>query len=84
MLCSVPLFTSVFAQSPPNTSSPLPATPIQAKNEFLSKEPYVIESTQNTVRFESDGKGYRDFVLQVRIQSEFAVREFGFPAPKDI
>jgi tetratricopeptide (TPR) repeat protein len=42
-----------------------------------SGEPYVVELLQNKYRFEANGTGYHDFVGQIRIKSENAIREFG-------
>ena len=46
-------------------------------DDSYAKEPYVYDLVQTAVRFEPDGKGYRDLILRVRIQSESAVHEFG-------
>jgi hypothetical protein len=56
--------------SPPKQANPHPDDP-------TSKEAYIFELLQSTVRFEADGKGQRDFILRARIQSESAVHEFG-------
>src|SRR5215467_2310690 len=68
-------------QSP---SAPTPLSPSSAPssakppaNDSNDKEPYIFELIQNKIVFETDGKGYRDFVGRVRILSESAVRQFG-------
>ena len=43
----------------------------------MGRVAYVYDLVQTAVRFELDGKGYRDLILRVRIQSESAVHEFG-------
>jgi len=42
-----------------------------------SKEAFVVELLQQNERFEADGKGQRELILRVRVQSESAVRQFG-------
>ena len=51
-------------------------SPKEEKPDYAS-EPYVIEQLRSSVRYEADGKGQREQILNVRIQSESAVREFG-------
>ena len=66
------------AQAPPaSTAATSGPTTSLSKDDSYAKEPYVYELVQTTVRFEADGKGQRDMVLRVRIQSESAVHEFG-------
>lgn len=50
-----------LATAPPTTANP----------------PFVLELLQTKVSFEADGKGSRDIVARIRINSESAVRDFG-------
>src|SRR5262245_5059387 len=65
-------------QQSPAAATPRPANSGKPRGgDGNDKEPYVFELIQNKIVFETDGKGYRDFVGRVRIKSESAVREFG-------
>ena len=68
------------AQEPKPTSVSQATDSNRSKEESYSKEPYVYELIESHVRFEADGKGQRDLVARVRIQSESAVHEFGLMA----
>ena len=71
-------FQSIAAQeTPPSGVKPASesVTPSQANNK--SDEPYVVELLRNKILFEADGKGVRDLTLNVRVNAESAVREFG-------
>lgn len=59
----------------PSGSPPSPAAVSQAHT--YEKEPYVFELIESHIRFEADGKGERDLIVRVRVQSESAVRELG-------
>ena len=66
LLCFLVL-KPAFAQAPkPSTDQPL-----------FAGEPYFIELLQTKIRFEQDGKGERDLLLRLHVQSESAIREFG-------
>ena len=67
----------IRAQARTDSPAVSPASVKQPTDESYAKEPYVYELVQSTVRFDADGKGSRDLVLRVRIQSESAVHEFG-------
>jgi hypothetical protein len=68
-------FTPKQAPQASPTVSSAPAN--HPTDDSYAKEPYVYDLVQTAVRFEPDGKGYRDLILRVRIQSESAVHEFG-------
>jgi hypothetical protein len=53
------------------------AAPSKTEDPSYASEPYVVEQLRTTVRFEADGKGQKEQILRVRVQSESAVREFG-------
>jgi len=73
------LLSSPFsqAQAPPVSPAATSTPPKHSHDESYDKEPYIYELIQSAVRFEPDGKGYRDLILRVRVQSESAVHEFG-------
>src|SRR6266550_2732963 len=48
-----------------------------SEKDSNSLEAYVFELIQTRIAFDANGKGYRDVVARVRINSESAVREFG-------
>ena len=86
---SVALFFAVFVLFPTRVGA-VPAQESSAKsavrtttsakaseNDSNSLEAYVFELIQTRIAFDADGKGYRDVVARVRINSESAVREFG-------
>src|SRR5260370_2104560 len=79
LLLTINLLSTSFTQgqnaplSPAATSEPTKLS----NDESYGKEPYIYELIQSAVRFEPDGKGQRDLILRVRIQSESAVHEFG-------
>ena len=54
------------AGQPPPTAPPATAN-----------APFVVELLQTKVNFEADGKGSRDTVVRIRMNSESAVRDFG-------
>jgi tetratricopeptide (TPR) repeat protein len=62
------------APNRPSASNP-PAN--HSSDDLYTKEPYVFELIDRHVRFESDGKGQRNLIMRIRIQSESAVHEFG-------
>jgi hypothetical protein len=66
----------VFAFSVSTAFSQTLTSPDAEKPDYAS-EPYVIEQLRTSVRYEADGRGQREQILNVRIQSESAVREFG-------
>lgn len=59
---------AVCSQSPPASGPDITK---------YATEPYVIEELHKAYRIEADGKGQRESVVRVRVQSESAVREFG-------
>jgi tetratricopeptide (TPR) repeat protein len=65
------------AQAPVTSAAVSSAPSSQSADDSHAKEPYVYELVQTAVRFEPDGKGYRDLIVRVRIQSESAVHGFG-------
>lgn len=75
-LCFLILKTA-FAQAPASPPKPSPNRPASTDQPLFAGEPYIIESLQNKIRFEPDGKGERDLLLRLRVQSESAIREFG-------
>src|SRR5260370_13297497 len=64
-------------QTPPVFPAATSAPTKLSNDESYGKEPYIYELIQSAVHFEPDGKGHRDLILRVRIQSESAVHEFG-------
>src|SRR5260370_18107270 len=64
-------------QTPPVFPAATSAPTKLSNDESYGKEPYIYELIQSSVHFEPDGKGHRDLILRVRIQSESAVHEFG-------
>jgi tetratricopeptide (TPR) repeat protein len=68
-------FTKAQAPSGATATSAVPTKP--SNDESYAKEPFIYELVQSAVHFEPDGKGHRDLILRVRIQSESAVHEFG-------
>jgi uncharacterized protein DUF3857/transglutaminase superfamily protein/tetratricopeptide repeat protein len=73
----VSLIPSVMTAQAPSSAQ---GRPDLRSQDYLAKESYVFESIQNRVRFEAEGKGQRDVIFRVRIQSESSVREFGLLA----
>ena len=73
------LLSSPFTQgqTPPVSPAATSAPTKLSNDESYGKEPYIYELIQSAARFEPDGKGHRDLILRVRIQSESAVHEFG-------
>lgn len=67
-------------QTPPAAPKVGMASASPSTDDAYAKEPYVYELVKTTVRFEPDGKGHRDLIFRVRIQSESAVHEFGLLA----
>lgn len=67
------------SQSPVSNPSSAVA-PGQTGSDPYSTEPYVFELIQKRIRFDADGRGQRDSIIRVRVQSESAVREFGLLA----
>jgi hypothetical protein len=58
------------SQSPDNTSkTPSPAD--------YSKEPFVVESVSTRVAFKNDGTSSSDSTIQVHIQSQAGLQQFG-------
>jgi tetratricopeptide (TPR) repeat protein len=76
------VFLSALLLSSPNV--PAQATPelstSKDKPSIYASEPFVVESLQTKVRFESDGTGSRELVTRIRIQSEASLRQFGLLA----
>ncbi len=73
LLLSFLLLTPAFPQSPA-----IPQVICSKSDDRpFACEPYVIELLQKKVHFESDGKGFRELHLRIRVQSESAIREFG-------
>src|SRR5947209_3030971 len=70
------LFLVVFFSSSAGTVR-AQQSPSDPSDESRAKEPYVIELLENKVRFERDGKGFRDFAVRIKIKSESAVRDLG-------
>src|SRR5579859_4988799 len=62
-------FTSAGAQV---QSPPVPVTPAD-----YSKESAIIQSMHVAMRFENDGTGTREYSVQVRLQSEAGVQQYG-------
>ncbi|HKV93301.1 MAG TPA: DUF3857 domain-containing protein, partial [Candidatus Angelobacter sp.] len=52
------------------------SAPTQTKPDY-SKEPYVIEHSKTTYRFENDGTGRKEVTIRVRVQSEAGVKGLG-------
>ena len=72
------LFSAFTPEQAPQASPAVSSAPANhSTDDSYAKEPYVYDLVQTAVRFEPDGKGYRDLILRVRIQSESAVHEFG-------
>ena len=73
------LFFSFFMLAPAFPQSPAfaPISPSKSDDQPFASEPYVIELLQNKLRFEPDGKGFREMHIRIRVQSESAIREFG-------
>jgi len=71
---------SARAQTPTASPGVSSAPANHSTDESYAKEPYVYDLVQTAARFEPDGKGYRDLVVRVRIQSESAVHGFGLLA----
>jgi len=61
---------------PSCTVAQAPATSTPDLSKYAT-EPYVVEKLHKTYRFEADGKGQREAIVRIRVQSESAVREFG-------
>jgi tetratricopeptide (TPR) repeat protein len=72
-------FTSCLTHTAPDSrrivSQPEPG--YGSSDEQFSDAPYVFETIEKHIRFEADGRGQRDTIFRLRIQSESAVREFG-------
>src|SRR3984957_13433955 len=66
-----------FARAPASPPKPSSNNPAVTDPRLFSSEPYVIEFLQNKIRFEPDGKGERNLLLRLHVQSESAIREFG-------
>ena len=78
-LLSISFLSSPFtgAQTPPTSPAASSVPAAHFTDDSYAKEPYVYDLVQSAVRFEPDGKGSRDLIIRVRIQSESAVHEFG-------
>ncbi|MGB8476357.1 MAG: DUF3857 and transglutaminase domain-containing protein, partial [Candidatus Acidiferrum sp.] len=59
--------------SPPSTTQKASS---QTQASFAT-EPYVVNIIQTRIHFDPDGKGVRETTIEIRIQSESAVRNFG-------
>jgi transglutaminase-like putative cysteine protease/tetratricopeptide (TPR) repeat protein len=79
---AIPATASVTAQIKVQRASPA-KTPNGAEPTIsgvaadYSKEAYVVELLQLRARFEVDGRGWREFTIRARVQSESAVRDLG-------
>jgi tetratricopeptide (TPR) repeat protein/transglutaminase-like putative cysteine protease len=67
------LFILTFTRSSAQVQSP----PASATPADSSKESAIIQSFHYAVRFENDGTGTREYSLQVRLQSEAGVQQYG-------
>lgn len=74
LLLSLFAIMPALAQEPPAGQT---TSPEKAAQDSFAAEPYVIELLRNKLRFEADGKGERDVLIRLRVQSESAIREFG-------
>src|SRR5438094_1563254 len=53
------------------------ALAVRAAAPDYSQEPFVVEQSRTTCRFENDGTGRRDLYMRVKVQNEAAVQAFG-------
>ena len=53
------------------------ALAVRAAAPDYSQEPFVVEQSRTTWRFENDGAGRRDLYMRVKVQNEAAVQAFG-------
>jgi hypothetical protein len=72
LLCFL-ILKPAFAQAP----KPSHSKPSNTDQPLFAGEPYFIDLLQTKIRFEQDGKGERDLLLRLHVQSESAIREFG-------
>jgi tetratricopeptide (TPR) repeat protein len=86
LFCTFALPSAAYMQQPANPAPasaryPIIAAPAQKTSTTeisdYSREPFVIERYYSTARFESDGTGEQNLTVQIRIQSDAGVQQFG-------
>ena len=78
LLVSIPACPQIKVESQAPAPAPVPVAPLASKPPGSSPlEPFIFETLQTKVRFESDGSGSRELLGRVQIKSDSALRDFG-------